>query len=80
MIILLTRSLCGLCLVMAKWLGDLKVVYREVDIAAVPGARRMLRTLTGGDLAVPTLVFEDGRVLVEPSREALLEALRQSSR
>lgn len=79
-ITLLTRPLCAMCLVMAKWLTDLKVAYREIDVAAAPAARRMLRKVAGGELAVPTLVFEDGRVLVEPTRKALLEALRERSR
>ncbi len=72
-----TRPLCAMCAVVTKWLKDLKVAYREIDVTAVPEARRILRALTRGDLSVPTLVLEDGRVLVEPSRHALREALRQ---
>ncbi len=76
----LTRPLCAMCAVMSKWLRDLKVTYREIDVTAVPEARRILRALTRGSLSVPTLVFHDGRVLVEPTREALLQALRQRPR
>lgn len=53
------------------------IAYREIDVASVPEARRVLRALTRGELSVPTLVLGNGRVLVEPSRETLLEALRQ---
>ena len=58
-------------------LAELKVAYREIDITAVPEARRILRGLAGGDLSIPTIQFEDGRVLIEPTRQTLLEALRQ---
>lgn len=80
MLTLFTRPLCAMCAVMAKWLQDLKVTYREVDVTAIPEARRILRALTRGELSVPALILEDGRVLVEPSRNALLEALRQRPR
>lgn len=80
MLTVFTRPLCAMCAVMAKWLRDLKISYREVDVTAVPEARRILRALTRGELSVPTAVLQDGRVLVEPSRKALLEALRQRPR
>lgn len=77
---LFTRPLCAMCAVMTHWLEELRIAYREIDITAVPEARRILRGLTRGELSVPTLVLEDGRVLVEPAREALLKALRKRSR
>lgn len=76
----LTRPLCAMCAVVTKWLRDLKIAYREIDVADAPEARRLLRALSQGYLSVPTLVLRDGRILVEPSREALLEALRQRPR
>ncbi len=79
-ITLFIRPLCGMCAVMKQWLSVLKVAYREVDISAVPEARRILRALAHGDPSVPTLVLEDGRVLIEPARQALLDALRQRPR
>lgn len=75
-----TRPLCAMCAVMRHWLRALNVAYREIDVTSVPDARRILRALTRGDLAVPTLVLEDGRVLIEPSRQALLEALQKRPR
>jgi glutaredoxin len=69
-----------MCAVVASWLRDLKVSYREIDVTDRPNARRILRALTHGELSVPTVVLADGRVLVEPSRKALFEALRQRPR
>lgn len=79
-ITLFTRPLCAMCAVVTHWLQELRVTYREVDVAAVPEARRIVRGLTRGELSVPVLVLEDGRVLVEPERETLLAALRQNAR
>lgn len=79
-ITLFTRPLCAMCAVLTHWLQELRVAYREIDITAVPEARRIVRGLTGGELSVPVLVLEDGRVLVEPERETLFRALRQNAR
>lgn len=79
-ITLFTRPLCAMCAVMTHWLQELRIAYREIDVTAVPEARRILRGLARGELSVPTLVLEDGRVLVEPAREALLQALRKQLR
>jgi len=79
-ITLFTRPLCAMCAVVTHWLQELRVAYREIDIAAVPEARRIVRGLTRGELSVPVVVLEDGRVLVEPTHEALFQALRQHSR
>jgi glutaredoxin len=77
MLTLFTSSLCGMCAVMKGWLDDLKVAYRAVDIDLVPEARRVLRGIARGQLAVPTIILENGRVLVEPRRDQLLDALRK---
>lgn len=76
-ITLFVRPLCGMCDVVKQWLADLKVAYREIDVSAVPEARRILRALAHGEPAVPTLVLEDGRVLVEPARATLVSALQR---
>lgn len=80
MITLFTRPLCAMCGVVTHWLRELRLVYREIDITSVPEARRIVRGLTHGELSVPVLVLEDGRVLVDPARETLLAALRQNAR
>ena len=77
MLTLFTSSPCGMCAVMKGWLDDLKVAYHQVDIDLVPEARRVLRGIARGQLAVPTIILDNGRVLVEPQRDQLLAALRQ---
>ncbi len=51
------------------------VDYDEIDIDSDPGAAATVLAVNGGYRTVPTIVFADGRVLVEPSREDLLAAL-----
>lgn len=70
-----TSPFCGMCLVLKKWLAEWQVAYREVDTSSDDRAQLLLRKLANGYLSVPTLVFEDGAVLIEPSREALTAAL-----
>lgn len=74
---LFTRPLCAMCAVVTHWLQELRVAYREIDITAAPEARLIVRRLARGDLSVPVVVLRDGRVLIEPTREALLQALRR---
>jgi len=49
--------------------------YEWVDIDKQPSAAETVLELNGGYRIVPTIVFPDGRVLVEPSRRQLEAAL-----
>jgi len=55
-----------------------RVDYIWVDIDREPSAVETVLRLNGGYRAVPTIVFPDGRVLVEPSRRELEAALSES--
>jgi mycoredoxin len=55
-----------------------EVDYVWVDIDQEPSAVRTVLMLNGGYRTVPTIVFPDGRVLVEPSRRELEAALAES--
>lgn len=52
-----------------------RVDYEEVNIDREPEAVATVLAINGGYTTVPTIVMPDGRVLVEPSRRQLLEAL-----
>jgi mycoredoxin len=54
------------------------VDYIWVDIDQEPTAVSTVLLLNGGYRTVPTIVFPDGRVLVEPSRRELESALAES--
>ena len=51
------------------------VDYEEIDLDSDPAAVPTVLAINGGYRTVPTILFPDGRVLVEPSRRELLSAL-----
>jgi mycoredoxin len=63
---------CHLAKAVLKLYG---VNYAWVDIDREPNAIETILRLNGGHRTVPTIVFPDGRVLVEPSRRELEAAL-----
>jgi mycoredoxin len=73
-----TTQWCGHCIFTKRLLREWGVPYREIDIAQDDEAREYVRRAAKGYLSVPTIVFSDGRVLVEPSRADLRSALDQS--
>jgi mycoredoxin len=56
------------------------VRYRWIDIDREADAVEAVLRLNGGHRTVPTIVFSDGRVLVEPSRRELEQALAERAR
>ncbi len=75
-----TTKWCGDCRFTKRLLDEWGVPYREVDIATDDEARATVRRAANGNMSVPTLVFADGRVLVEPSRDELRAAIAQTRR
>lgn len=74
-----TTRWCGDCILTRRLLREWGVSYREIDIAEHDEAREFVRRAAKGYLSVPTLVFADGRVLVEPSPAELQSALGSAS-
>lgn len=75
MIKVYSTTWCGDCR-MAKWVLDrLEVPYETIDIDLDPAAAAEVQRINGGYRTVPTILFPDGRVLVEPSRRELEAAL-----
>jgi mycoredoxin len=70
-----TTRWCGDCRFAKRLLDEWGVPYREVDIAEDDDARALVRHAARGFLSVPTIVFADGLVLVEPSRSELRSAI-----
>ncbi len=70
-----TTTWCGDCMTAKAVLDRAGVAYEAIDIDHDPAAVATVLAINGGFNAVPTIVFPDGRVLVEPSRRQLLAAL-----
>lgn len=62
---------CGDCRRAKKLLERRGIDYAWVDVEEQKGAKEELLRLNGGARRVPTLLFPDGSVLVEPSNAEL---------
>ena len=66
---------CGDCKLAKSVLDSEGVPYQWIDIEAEADAVELVQSLNGGMRRVPTILFPDGRVLVEPSRSELRAAI-----
>ncbi len=79
-LVVYTTTHCSDCRLAKAVLAETGTPYRHVNLDESPEAAATVMALNGGYRSVPTLVFPDGRVLVEPSRRELLEALKTTQR
>ena len=70
-----TTPWCGDCTMAKAVLDRAGVRYEEIKVDHDPEAAATVLAINGGYTTVPTIVMPDGRMLVEPSRQQLLEAL-----
>ena len=70
-----TTTSCGDCRLAKAVLDRAGVDYEEINIDRDPDAVATVLAINGGYTTVPTILLPSGRVLVEPSRRQLLEAL-----
>ncbi len=70
-IVVYGTSWCGDCRRAKKLLERRGIEYGWVDVEEQKGAKEEMLRLNGGDRKVPTLLFPDGSVLVEPSNAEL---------
>ena len=68
-------SWCPDCKRSKAFLGEQRVPYRFVDLEADPGAVAIVEGYNDGKRIIPTIVFPDGSLLVEPSNEELADKL-----
>ncbi|OGO31218.1 MAG: NrdH-redoxin [Chloroflexi bacterium RBG_16_56_11] len=67
---------CPDCVRAKQVLEKLNIKYRWYDIESDPEAVALVEKINGGYKSVPTIVFPDGSVLVEPSNTALEKKLQ----
>jgi len=80
-IIVYGTKYCPDCYRARKILDECSIPYRYVDINRDPEARAYVEHVNHGNRSVPTILFPDGDVLVEPSNRTLsakLELLNKS--
>lgn len=66
---------CGDCRAARRVLDSAGVDYQWIDIDNDPAAREEVMRVNRGMRSVPTIIFSDGSVMVEPSRRALAARL-----
>lgn len=71
---------CPDCKRSKKFLGEHRIQYSWVDVEQDDAATRKIEELNGGKQIIPTIVFEDGSVLAEPSNAELAAKLGISTR
>jgi len=72
-LIVYATNWCGDCTRARRFLDEHRIPYRWIDINRDREAEALVRKINRGNRSVPTLVFPDGSVLVEPSTPALAQ-------
>ena len=66
---------CGDCVRSKKLLDNLSVGYKEIDIDLDKEGYKKIAKLQNKKPRIPTIIFEDGTYLVEPTDPELLEKI-----
>ncbi len=66
---------CPDCKRAKKFFGEQRVPYTNIDIEQDPEAMAFVERINNGKRIIPTIVFPDGSMLVEPSNAELAEKL-----
>lgn len=74
-IIMYSTDWCPDCRRAKNFLVENQIPFDEIDIDRNLEAEGIVRKLNNGNRSVPTIVFPDGTILVEPSNAQLAEKL-----
>jgi thioredoxin reductase (NADPH) len=74
-IIVYSAVWCPDCKRAKKFFGEHRIQYENIDIEQNPEAVEIVKKLNNGMRSVPTILFPDGSILVEPSNAQLAEKL-----
>ena len=74
-IVIYSTVWCPDCQRVKRFLGEQRVPYRNVDIETDPEAMAFVEQVNHGKRVIPTMVFPDGSLLVEPSNAELADKL-----
>ena len=72
-IIMYTTSWCADCYRAKYLLDEHGISYVNIDIEKDPEAMALVKEINNGNRAVPTIIFPDKTILVEPSTALLAE-------
>jgi len=66
---------CPDCKRAKQFLGEQRIQYNNIDIDEDPKSVEFVEKVNGGKRMIPTIVFPDGQILVEPSNAQLAQKL-----
>ena len=69
---------CGYCQRLKAQMSRAGIEFDEVNIEQDPEAALLVETVNGGNQTVPTLVFDDGTALTNPSIKQVTEKVGAS--
>ena len=75
MLTMYSTSWCGYCHRLKSQLDREGIAYEVVDIEQEPAAADFVMSVNGGNQTVPTLKFDDGSALTNPSIVQVKERL-----
>jgi mycoredoxin len=76
-IIMYATTWCGDCRMAKRWFDQHGVAYDYINIEQNPEAAEYVMKVNGGMRTVPTIIFPDGSILVEPSARDLAAKFAQ---
>ena len=74
-IVMYSTSWCPDCTRAKKFFDKFKIPYTDVDVDDDEQGKAFVMEINNGARVVPTIIFPDGDVLVEPSTKELREKL-----
>ncbi|NOY99636.1 MAG: FAD-dependent oxidoreductase [Chloroflexi bacterium] len=74
-IIVYSTVWCPDCKRAKRFFGEQRVEYTNVDIEKDPKAMAFVEKINDGKRVIPTIIFPDGEIMVEPSNAQLAEKL-----
>ena len=74
-IVMYSTAWCGDCKRAKHFFNEFGIDYLDHDIDADPEVKQEMMRLNNGRASVPTIIFPDGSILVEPSNEQLATKL-----
>lgn len=80
MITIYSTVWCSDCKRAKKFFGEQRIPYVNIDIEHDPEAMAFVEKINNGKRIVPTIIFPDGSMLVEPSNAQLAEKLGLQTR
>jgi len=70
-IVMYATEYCGDCKRAKAFFEQNQIAYVKIDLEGNEEAVKFVKTVNNGNRSVPTIIFPDGTILVEPSQEEL---------